>query len=296
MTKKGAEEACESVEISDNIPNPSLPDPGPARKQCVIPYGCTFLCNETFASKNEWKRHENSQHFQLETWRCDNETSEEGVCAKVYYRRQSFQNHLKTEHHMEDDAMKEKTENCRIGRNCQARFWCGFCSKIIGLERKGLDAWTERFDHIDDHFMGNHGLKKQCILDWIPVDGRELKGESLRDEDHLDPVSPSGSIMKGDDELLKSFNVVIQTSALDTVTTQLTPKDSLLHTSMYEVENKTQKGWFLNRVTSGDLEMNQLEIRAIRNFHAGSLPRRGTLICCCYVVLAIIMALILLWK
>jgi hypothetical protein len=33
-----------------------------SKKQCVMSYGCTFLCNETFGSKNEWKRHENSQH------------------------------------------------------------------------------------------------------------------------------------------------------------------------------------------------------------------------------------------
>ena len=113
-------------------------------------------------------------------------------------------------------------------------------------------------------------------------------------------------------KLLKGFNVVIQTSALDTgafsqttkgadtkilnrVTNQLSPKDPLLHTSIYEPENKThKKGWFLNRVTSGDLEMNQLEIRAVQNFHAGSLPRRGTLICCYFVLLAI-MAFVL-WK
>jgi hypothetical protein len=31
MTKKEAEEACESVEISVNAPNPSLLDPEPAR-------------------------------------------------------------------------------------------------------------------------------------------------------------------------------------------------------------------------------------------------------------------------
>jgi hypothetical protein len=274
-------------------------------------YGCTFLCNKTFGSKNEWKRHENSQHFHSETWRCDNETSDGVVCAKVCYRRQSFQDHLKTEHNIEDDTIKEQSESCRIGRNCQARFWCGFCSQIIGLERKGLDAWTERFDHIDDHFMGNRGLKKQCILDWIPVDSRELKGESFRDDDHLDHLSSTRSAMKGDDKLPKSFAVVIQTSAFDTgessqitkgtdtkiletATSQLAPNGFLLHRAMYEPENKTHKGSFLNRVTSGDLEMNQLEIRAIQNLHAGSLLRRGTLICCC-VVMAI-MALVLLWK
>lgn len=121
---------------------------------------------------------------------------------------------------MEDDTIEEKLENCRIGRNCQARFWCGFCSQIIGLESKGLDAWTERFDHIDDHFMGNHGLKKQCILDWISVDSRRLKGESLRNKDYLDPISPSGTTMKRHEKLLKntddSFIIIIENSALDT--------------------------------------------------------------------------------
>ena len=33
-----------------------------------------------------------------------------------------------------------------------------------------MDAWAERFDHIDDHFMGRHGLTSQSIQDWVPVD------------------------------------------------------------------------------------------------------------------------------
>ncbi|CAD6444423.1 5937cd55-9aab-4e35-9a5a-ab4f32212113 [Sclerotinia trifoliorum] len=143
------------------------------------PYGCTFLtCNKTFGSKNDWKRHENSQHFQLESWRCDKEKPEGGACAKVSYRRQTFQDHLKKEHGMLDqDAVRIKVEACRIGRNCQSRFWCGFCESLIDLQRKGLHAWTERFDHIDDHFMGRRGTQKQGIQDWIPVDGDKPKGD-----------------------------------------------------------------------------------------------------------------------
>lgn len=144
------------------------------------PYGCTFLtCNKTFGSKNDWKRHENSQHFQLESWRCDKEKPEGGVCAKVSYRRQTFQDHLKKDHGMVDqDAVRIKVEACRIGRNCQSRFWCGFCEKLINLKRKGLDAWTERFDHIDDHFVGRGDMQKQGIQDWIPVDGDKPKGDA----------------------------------------------------------------------------------------------------------------------
>ncbi|KAF5877081.1 putative c2h2 type zinc finger domain protein [Botrytis fragariae] len=155
------------------------------------PYGCTFsACNKTFGSKNDWKRHENSQHFHLETWRCDNEKPEGGACAKVSYRRQAFQEHLKKEHAIIDqDAVKTKVDACRIGRNCQARFWCGFCKTLVDLKKNGLDAWIERFDHIDNHFMGRHGLQKQSIQDWIPVDSDKPKGD-VASPNHLGESSP----------------------------------------------------------------------------------------------------------
>jgi hypothetical protein len=142
------------------------------------PYGCTFLtCSKTFGSKNDWKRHENSQHYHLETWRCDEERPEGGACAKVCYRRQSFQDHLKRDHQLpDDDNLKTKLEDCRIGRNCQARFWCGFCTELIVLKKKGLEAWAERFDHIDDHFMGRKPFPKQSIQDWVPVDSDKPRG------------------------------------------------------------------------------------------------------------------------
>jgi hypothetical protein len=159
------------------------------------PYGCTFLaCGKKFGSKNDWKRHESSQHFQIETWRCDGERPEGGACSKVCYRKQSFQEHLRKEHHMSDDneIVNEKLEACRIGRNCQDRFWCGFCVNLIELKKKGLDAWTERFDHIDDHFMGRNGLDKQGIQDWIPVDGSE-KARDTRSTLDSKPKSDSFS-------------------------------------------------------------------------------------------------------
>jgi hypothetical protein len=45
------------------------------------------------------------------------------------------------------------------------------------LKKRGVDAWTERFDHIDDHFMGRHNLPKQSIQDWVPMDSDRPKGE-----------------------------------------------------------------------------------------------------------------------
>lgn len=143
------------------------------------PYGCTFLsCNKVFGSKNDWKRHENSQHFHLEIWRCSELKLDTNPCTKVCYRRLTFQEHLRKDHRVEDEAIiKAKTDRCRIGRNCQSRFWCGFCGKSVDLKKKGLDAWTERFDHIDDHFMGRN-MTKQSIREWIPVDSDKPKGDT----------------------------------------------------------------------------------------------------------------------
>lgn len=66
------------------------------------------------------------------------------------------------------DLMKE--DACRIGRNCQKRFWYGFRRVLVDLKSKGVDAWTERFDHIDNHFMGRNGNVKRGIENCMPID------------------------------------------------------------------------------------------------------------------------------
>lgn len=95
-----------------------------------------------------------------------------------------------------------------MGRNGQARFWCGFCIKLIDLKEKGVDAWKERFDHIDEHFMGHRDLPEQSIEDWVPVDNDKPKRDITSshafiqgNEDHSDSDSngnSSDSTMQGD--------------------------------------------------------------------------------------------------
>lgn len=137
------------------------------------PYGCTFDgCKGRFGSKNDWKRHENSQHFLLEVWKCCEPKSHgtPETCGKVYHRPEQFRIHLSQAHRLLADATEQKLEVCRVGRNCDARFWCGFCEKIIEVTRSGLPAWSERFNHIDDHFSGRNGLDKKTIDEWKSVD------------------------------------------------------------------------------------------------------------------------------
>ncbi|KAI0838626.1 hypothetical protein F5Y06DRAFT_39721 [Hypoxylon sp. FL0890] len=139
-------------------------------KRHLKPYGCTFAdCNKKFGSKNDWKRHENSQHYMLEHWRCNEKQTDSSsdVCGRVIYRREFFKQHLSTSHNIKDQATLEiKLETCRVGRNCEARFWCGFCQEIVEIKKKGIEAWTERFNHIDDHFHGRHNQTKMEISDW----------------------------------------------------------------------------------------------------------------------------------
>jgi hypothetical protein len=144
--------------------------------------------------------------------------------------------------------IETKIDLCRMGRNHQVRFWCGFCAKLIDLKRKGIDAWTERFDHIDDHFMGNHSFKCQSIQDWVPVNSDKPKGEignphSLNESpgsgDHfLDGNSPETTV-KGDEKWLNTFsgNFIVR-AALNT-----------------GKKFPPQKMWLPTRMQIDDLEM-----------------------------------------
>lgn len=125
------------------------------------PYGCTANgCDKKFGSKNDWKRHENGQHNQTDVWQCDKE------CAKFSTHREGFESHLRNFHRVTDDAaIQDKVANHRLGSHCSGLFWCGFCRTMIAVvnDAKRVD---ERFDHIDNHFMGRPGFSKQPIENW----------------------------------------------------------------------------------------------------------------------------------
>lgn len=168
-------------------------------KRHVKPYSCTFpSCTKKFGSKNDWKRHENSQHFQLDVWKCDVQHGglPSEVCRKVFRRQENFKLHLQTFHGMEDRRVLEsKLESCRIGRNYEARFWCGFCDAVVESKQKGLGAWNERFDHIDNHFVGRNNLALKEICDWKDVDPDQPQDLLAPDSDDSDQ-SPSLSLLR----------------------------------------------------------------------------------------------------
>lgn len=70
----------------------------------------------------------------------------------------------------DQQALETKIEACKIGRNYEARFWCGFCETVVATKNNGLGAWNERFNHIDNHFIGKHNVPKKDISQWKNVD------------------------------------------------------------------------------------------------------------------------------
>ncbi len=147
-------------------------------KRHTRPYGCTFPdCFKEFGSKGDWKRHENSQHFQNLMWRCRISTTgvKGACCAELFHHKDGFENHLKSEHGIFDALdLEREFRECRIGRNGQGRFWCGFCKETVELRRKGLPAWEERFTHIDDHFK-----QEKHIKDWLCLRAKKTKEEGM---------------------------------------------------------------------------------------------------------------------
>jgi hypothetical protein len=168
-------------------------------KRHTRPYGCTFpTCKKSFGSKNDWKRHETSQHYQHETWRCDEKT-DGASCTKVFFSADIARAHLTKVHKVTDPtAIERKIDERRMGASSQGNFWCGFCEKIISLNEKGVDAWTEKYNHVDDHFMGKNG-RPQNIEEWKPADPEgdqaspKPRSSDEADRDSSDDSSPTSS-------------------------------------------------------------------------------------------------------
>jgi hypothetical protein len=143
------------------------------------PYGCTYpQCNKRFGAKSDWKRHENSQHFQLEAYRCTHILPDtRKVCGKHSYRADAFKDHLTTEHEVSSAEMTLVLKRSKIGKNCQVQHWCGFCQVIRPLKEKRNEAWDERFDHIAYHFE----KEKKSIDEWLCAEANKTKKQLLKE-------------------------------------------------------------------------------------------------------------------
>lgn len=241
-------------------------------KRHTRPYGCTFPnCTKTFGSKNDWRRHETSQHYQHETWRCDEKTNG-ASCTKVFFSADMVRNHLTKVHNVTDlDAIERKIDARRMGASNQGRFWCGFCEKILDLDRKGVDAWTERFNHIDAHFIGKNGLTKQPIAQWKAADpeGELLQQEALAKTKSSDEAGRESS----DDSSPSSSNTSSSTQDIPGVPTNAEAGPATQkrkRTSSDERGERPQKH-SRHGIYEGIYEMRRECVRHTLQFHLQSL-------------------------
>ncbi|KAL4913154.1 hypothetical protein BDW62DRAFT_205802 [Aspergillus aurantiobrunneus] len=164
------------------------------KKRHERPYGCTFYwCDKTFGSKADWKRHEQSQHFGVQSWQCMLPDIAQGsaLCAHMFNQQDAYVQHLKEQHRVDDREVQASIRKNRRGWNGEPQFWCGFCQKDIHLRGDGLVTWNQRFNHIDiEHFK-----KGERIANWFLPSGHALKdrdrnctrgkGDGLDGEDEL---------------------------------------------------------------------------------------------------------------
>ncbi|KAL6873316.1 hypothetical protein HDV57DRAFT_511245 [Trichoderma longibrachiatum] len=160
------------------------------------PYGCTYkTCNKHFGSKNDWKRHESSQHFQLESWNCNMPG-----CDKVLPHRELFRSHLLNHHKLTDgQEVENKLESCRLGRHCDPRFWCGFCDRFVEVTGEVVNSWTKRCDHIDNHLFGKDGMEKRTMSEWHYLEDKLAEEE--REGVALERPSETSEKRKATDDL-----------------------------------------------------------------------------------------------
>lgn len=166
---------------------------------------CTF-CGDAFKYKYDWVRHENSLHLDRETWICEprdgsivspvtgtrqcvycsdpEPTSEHleqhnhSTCAgavRSFARKDHLVQHLRLVHRVNEIPAIDGWRKEAPPFVCQ----CGFCGRQ-------LNSWTERVDHLADHF------RQGCTMrDWRR--GYGLPPEIAEQVRNVMPPYPTGT-------------------------------------------------------------------------------------------------------
>lgn len=160
------------------------------------PFPCplaAYGCGSTFSSKNEWKRHVNTQHIKLGFWRCDlcQPTTDPNDDQTFYYndfnRKDLFTQHLRRMHAApkdnshalsqkefpvnEDNLPGHQTRCLRSLRTPPQHSICLFCDRTF----EGPTSWEERMEHVGRHLEKdrNNGVDLLDVKSWNNDDALE---------------------------------------------------------------------------------------------------------------------------
>lgn len=131
---------------------------------CVF---ATYGCAADFGSKNEWKRHVNTQHMRLGFWRCD-QCPQMDRKPNDFNRKDLFVQHLRRMHpieaaiqseivkpakrkmhdDVEEQTLAEAVPRCFVKlRTPPVSSSCVFCDATF----EGFGKWEERMEHVGRH-------------------------------------------------------------------------------------------------------------------------------------------------
>ena len=179
--------ACNGDSHSSSASNSAFPCP-------FVIYGCP----STFRSKNEWKRHVNTQHMRTEYWRCD-QCNQEDRKPNDFNRKDLFIQHVRRMHppsnakptktklatQKSSRADPDERELASIAHRCFRRIrtppeesGCLFCDQRFN----GANTWDERLEHIGRHMESKKkssnepvdpsGWQEDVALhDWLQKEG-----------------------------------------------------------------------------------------------------------------------------
>ena len=195
VTKRPAHpKRAASSRSSMHVENPNI---NSGRSAANTAFPCPFAiysCTSTFGSKNEWKRHVNTQHIRLGYWRCDQcEHDNERAKPNDFNRKDLFIQHVRRMHPIVEKspptkANKKANQSSRSSRgdpeeqelakiasrcfkqirNAPEETGCLFCEQ----EFNGEGTWEERLEHIGKHFEKGKGDHKAADLRTWKKDAR----------------------------------------------------------------------------------------------------------------------------
>ncbi|EMC93545.1 hypothetical protein BAUCODRAFT_125399 [Baudoinia panamericana UAMH 10762] len=147
-------------------------------KRHTRPYGCTDpYCFKPFGSRNDWKRHEKSQHRIREAWRCNVKVSEK-TCGKLVYARERMRSHIKRRHaEVRTKSLDALCNGMHLGDNASDQFWCGFCEDLVPCKADVQKPGEYRMKHIGDHYDKDD----KHINDWVCVMVNKRRKDFIND-------------------------------------------------------------------------------------------------------------------